>query len=100
MPLMHLTSVDLPAPLSPTSAVTSPGKTESPTSCRTWTGPKLLSIPRNSRRGVAATGGSPSLDAAPPIPGRAWAAPSGPRFGSADAVFGAELGEIGGAELV
>src|SRR3954471_19219945 len=61
MPLTHLTRVDLPAPLSPTRAVTSPGYTTSPTSWRTWTGPKLLSIPRSSRRGVAATDGSPSL---------------------------------------
>src|SRR4051794_33064877 len=52
---MHLTSVDLPAPLSPTSAVTSPGYTERLTSRRTCTGPKLLSIPRTSKRGVAFT---------------------------------------------
>src|SRR3954468_16952571 len=61
MPLTHLTRVDLPAPWSPTGAVTSSVYTSSPTSCRTWTGPKLLSIPRSSRRGVAATDGSPSL---------------------------------------
>src|SRR5215213_8566471 len=51
---MHLTNVDLPAPLSPTSAVTSPGYAEKLTSRRTCTGPKLLSIPRTSSRGVAA----------------------------------------------
>ena len=42
MPAMHFTTVDFPAPLSPTSAVTSPGYTWKSTSWRTWTGPKLL----------------------------------------------------------
>src|SRR3954453_7561856 len=55
MPPMHLTNVDLPAPLSPTSAVTSPGYTARETSRRTCTGPKLLLIPRTSSRGVAVT---------------------------------------------
>src|SRR3954469_20627872 len=51
MPAMHFTSVDLPAPLSPTSAVTSPGWTARSMSCRTWTGPKLLFRARISRMG-------------------------------------------------
>jgi hypothetical protein len=42
IPATHLTSVDLPAPLSPTSAVTSPARTDRSTSCSTWTAPKLL----------------------------------------------------------
>src|SRR6266702_6003883 len=42
---MHLTIVDLPAPLSPTSAVTSPAGAVKSTSCRTWTAPKLLLSP-------------------------------------------------------
>src|SRR4051794_12361932 len=51
IPAMHFTRVDLPAPLSPTSAVTSPGYTARSTSRRTWTGPKLLLTPRISRIG-------------------------------------------------
>src|SRR3954467_5007525 len=61
VPAMPLTRVDLPAPLSPTSAVTSPGYTSKSTSCRTWTGPKLLL----SRRAVRI--GSVTV---PPLPGR------------------------------
>src|SRR3954462_5968011 len=52
MPAMHLIRVLFPAPLSPTRAVTSPGRTSKSTSRRTWTAPKLLLIPRrdsNSR---------------------------------------------------
>src|SRR4051794_23651865 len=49
MPAMHFTSVDLPAPLSPTRAVTSPRRTVRSTSCRTCTGPKLLFSFRTSR---------------------------------------------------
>src|SRR5882762_5470684 len=48
---MHLTSVDLPAPLSPTSAVTSPGRMARSTSWSTCTGPKLLFIALSSRIG-------------------------------------------------
>src|SRR2546421_4928294 len=59
MPPTHLTRVDLPAPLSPTRAVTSPAWAVRSTSRRTWTGPKLLLIPRSSRRG-AVTGVAPS----------------------------------------
>src|SRR5512142_1010524 len=55
MPLMHFTRVDLPAPLSPTSAVTSPEYTEKSTSRNTWTGPKALFKPRGSRVGVPDT---------------------------------------------
>src|SRR5689334_7502081 len=48
---MAFTSVDLPAPLSPTSAVTSPGYTAKSTSRRTCTMPKLLLTLRSSRMG-------------------------------------------------
>src|SRR5436190_3227101 len=48
---MHFTSVDFPAPLSPTSATTSPGETVISTSRRTCTGPKLLFSSRISRMG-------------------------------------------------
>src|SRR6266545_817958 len=46
---MHLTSVDLPAPLSPTSAITSPRLDSKSTDLSTLTGPKLLSMPRIRR---------------------------------------------------
>src|SRR5436305_7321068 len=52
MPPTHLTSVDLPAPLSPTRAVTSPAYTVKSTSRRTCTAPKLLLIPCSSNSGV------------------------------------------------
>src|SRR5690348_1807177 len=51
MPATHLTRVDLPAPLSPTRAVTSPGYTAKSTSCNTWTAPKLLLRPSTRRIG-------------------------------------------------
>src|SRR5436305_6353705 len=52
MPPTHLTSVDLPAPLSPTRAVTSPAYTVKSTSRRTCTAPKLLLMPCSSNSGV------------------------------------------------
>src|SRR5690349_4980417 len=51
MPAMHLMSVDLPAPLSPTRAITSPERATKSTSCRAWTEPKDFETPRSSRRG-------------------------------------------------
>src|SRR5690242_13283783 len=51
MPATHFTSVDLPAPLSPTSAVTSPGYTAKSTSWSTCTAPKLLLMPSTRRIG-------------------------------------------------
>src|SRR5918999_693398 len=53
MPAMHLISVDLPAPLSPTSAMTSPLRTWKSTSNSAWTAPKLLETPTRSRTGVS-----------------------------------------------
>jgi len=41
-PLMHLISVDLPAPLSPRSASTSPRRTSRSTPSRAVTAPKRL----------------------------------------------------------
>ena len=55
IPAMHLISVDLPAPLSPTRAMTSPGETWKSTSKRAWTAPKLFETPRSSRTGVSVT---------------------------------------------
>src|SRR5439155_8270699 len=53
MPATHLMSVDLPAPLSPTSAITSPSRTSKSTSESACTDPKALEIPRSSRVGAS-----------------------------------------------
>src|SRR5919201_5677368 len=53
MPAMHLISVDLPAPLSPTSAITSPSRTSKSTSVSACTEPKCLLSPRTSSVGIA-----------------------------------------------
>src|SRR3954453_22571040 len=52
-PEITFTSVDLPAPLSPTSATTSPGETSISASVRAWTAPKRFEIPLSDRTGVA-----------------------------------------------
>src|ERR671919_301528 len=52
MPAIVLIRVDLPAPLSPTSAVTLPAWAAKSTSVRAWTAPKRLLTPRSSSRGV------------------------------------------------
>ena len=49
---MPLIRVLLPAPLSPTRAVTRPGVTSRSTPCRTWTAPKLLLMPRSCSSGA------------------------------------------------
>src|SRR5829696_5368282 len=54
IPATHLIRVDLPAPLSPTRAITSPGRTSKSTSLSAWTEPKLFEIPWSSSRGVGA----------------------------------------------
>ena len=59
MPAMHLISVDLPAPLSPTSAMTSPADTWKSTSNSAWTAPKLFETPCSSRTGVSVTFSAP-----------------------------------------
>src|ERR1700754_214147 len=51
-PARPLISVDLPAPLSPTSALTRPGWTSMSTPLSTSTGPKLLRMSRSSMRAV------------------------------------------------
>src|SRR4051812_27693908 len=51
MPEMTLTSVDLPAPLSPTRPTTSPGMTRKSTPFSARTAPNRLVIPRSSSRG-------------------------------------------------
>ena len=54
-PAIALTRVDLPAPLSPTRATTSPAWISSSTSVSAWTAPKRLETPRNASTGVADT---------------------------------------------
>src|ERR1700694_5731071 len=56
MPAMHLINVDLPAPLSPTRAITSPARTSKSTSLSACTEPKLLLIPRTASAGTTAVG--------------------------------------------
>src|SRR5918911_1295541 len=56
MPLTHLISVDLPAPLSPTSAITSPSRTSKSTPRSACTEPKLFETPRSSSVAVADIG--------------------------------------------
>src|SRR5947208_9612887 len=51
MPAMHLMSVDLPAPLSPTNAITSPARASKSTSVSACTEPKAFETPRSSRSG-------------------------------------------------
>src|SRR3954451_24756597 len=53
MPATHLISVDLPAPLSPTSAITSPSRTSKSTSESACTEPKCFETPRSSSVGVS-----------------------------------------------
>ena len=62
-PARTLTSVDLPAPLSPTSATTSPAWTSSSMSVSAETAPKFLQMPRRLRIELARGGSSASLDA-------------------------------------
>src|SRR5665648_391502 len=50
---MALMSVDLPAPLSPTSATTSPASTSKSTPVRASRGPNRLLTPFSARRGGA-----------------------------------------------
>src|SRR3954451_5190752 len=51
-PAIVFTSVDLPAPLSPTRATTSPGCTARSTSVSAWTAPNRLETPRSSSTGA------------------------------------------------
>src|SRR5450756_671536 len=50
---MHLVRTDLPAPLSPHSAVTCPAGRSRSTPDSAWTAPKCLLIPRNLSNGSA-----------------------------------------------
>src|SRR3954451_17257420 len=53
MPAIVLISVDLPAPLSPTSAITSPANARKSTLVSACTGPKLFETSRSSSVGVS-----------------------------------------------
>src|SRR4051812_21321172 len=70
MPAMHLISVDLPAPLSPTSAIVSPARTSKSTSFSAWTEPNDFETFRSSRSGVSlirgGEGREATLDEPPP----------------------------------
>src|SRR5919202_4865898 len=57
MPATDLIRVDLPAPLSPTSAIPSPRRTSKSTSVSAWTDPNDFETPRSSRIGVSFTVG-------------------------------------------
>src|SRR6187397_10239 len=77
MPAMHLMSVDLPAPLSPTSAMTSPERTSKSTSVNACTEPNVFERSRISRSGVSLTSVGPSrkerwrrANTPPPLPAR------------------------------
>src|SRR5918996_1950790 len=63
IPAIPLIKVDLPAPLSPTRAITSPRRTSKSTSESACTAPKALETPLHSRSGAVA--------AIPTLPGRA-----------------------------
>ena len=64
IPAMHLMSVDLPAPLSPTRAMTSPAATRKSTWYSAWTAPKRFETPRSSRTGwLSVIGSDPCLGA-------------------------------------
>ena len=52
MPAIDLISVDLPAPLSPTSAITSPGAPRDRRRVSAWTEPNDFVMPRSSRSGI------------------------------------------------
>src|SRR2546430_779895 len=75
MPATHLISVDLPAPLSPTSAITSPLRTSRSTSVSACTEPNDFETPRSSRKDVWLTmrvsyhrrGGGARGGAPPPV---------------------------------
>ena len=60
MPAIDFTSVDLPAPLSPTRATTSPASTAKSTRSRAWTGPNRLLTPSSASSGAPSCSSSAS----------------------------------------
>src|SRR6516165_4352031 len=63
-----LIRTDLPAPLSPASAVTLPAGTAKSTPLRAWTAPNALLSPRNSSSGVSSSICDPPNPADGPTP--------------------------------
>src|SRR6478735_3669065 len=112
MPEISLTSVDFPAPLSPTRATTSWAWTSNWMSVRAWTAPKCLLTPRSSRSGTLA---ATTIDASSAVSGpetsrrrgvctprrRSARRPGASRDGVAllDAGCGAGGRVVGGADL-
>ena len=84
MPAIVFTSVDLPAPLSPTRPTTSPAWTAKSTRSRAWTGPNRLLTPSSSRSGA------PSAHRQPEIPAslQAGRVGAGAEFGGGDEPVG------------
>src|SRR5881396_66361 len=76
MPAMLFTSTDLPAPLSPRRAVTSPARTSRSTFVRACTGPNAFEIPRKRSRGS-------ELESVLTSPHSIRADPAAPRGGGA-----------------
>src|SRR6478735_5337820 len=97
MPAMHLIRVDLPAPLSPTRAMTSPRETWKSTSKRACTAPKLFETPFSSKMGVSVTLSTPPPG---PVDGGAppQAAPQSPSC-LADTRLRAQVGVLADAHL-
>src|SRR3954462_12625323 len=63
-PEIALITVDLPAPLSPATATTSPGWTSNETLLSACTPPKCLETLRTERMGAVSLNGAPSHEAA------------------------------------
>jgi hypothetical protein len=64
-----LTSVDLPAPLSPTSAITSPARTSKSTSSSACTEPNVFVMPCSWRSGVSLIGFAAPVESVVEAPG-------------------------------
>src|SRR3954451_16817619 len=98
MPATHLISVDLPAPLSPTRAMTSPAETWKSTSCRAITAPKCFDTPRSSWTGVSVTEVFSSSRRVQPRGG--GGRPGVRRGRESEAGVGAGRGHLTGADLL
>src|SRR5215203_4454767 len=111
LPAIPLIRVDLPAPLSPTSAVTCPAYASKSTSCNTCTAPKLLLTARSDSSGARSWSGRTAVvlgivmltaisvdqfvrGCGGPAVGRA---PAGGASGDAGGLAG--LGVLGGADV-
>src|SRR5580704_4046899 len=75
-PEMVLIVTDLPAPLSPTSAVILPAGTERLTLSRAWTAPNDLLTPRSSRSGTSSVMWAPIATTTHVCPCFQWPTPA------------------------